>query len=73
MSITALNQGWSGLQVTQNHLGRDALAIANGGADAVGTVSPMIDLKIHETQALASINVIKAADSVIGTLIDVMA
>ncbi len=71
MSISALRQGVGGLQTGLNYMNRDAITIANVRTEADDLVSPLIDLHRHKNEALAATKVIKAADSALGTLLDI--
>jgi flagellar basal body rod protein FlgG len=76
-SGTAVNQGLIGMQKSQTEMVRSAQQIASAGttsaSDNNDVVAPLVNLKV-ETQVFdSSAKVVKAADEMIGTLLDVKA
>lgn len=74
MSINSVfSSGLQGVQAGMNRVNQAGGRIAIGPVDAGELAQPMVDLKIGEHQVGMSANVIKAADEMIGTLIDIKA
>ena len=77
MSIgSVLNTGIQGVQAGVRGMEQSAQEIvkAGSGANATGDfIEPIMDLKLYENSVEASTKVVKAADEMIGTLLDTMA
>lgn len=70
-----LSTGVQGVQAGMQRANRAAGEIARAGTSAEGgdLATPIVDLKLSELQVKASAAVIKTADEVVGTLIDIKA
>jgi hypothetical protein len=70
-----LSTGVQGVQAGMQRANRAAGEIARAGTSEEGgdLATPIIDLKLSELQVKASAAVIKTADEVVGTLIDIKA
>lgn len=75
MSIsTVMSLGMQGIQAGSNRSGMAAGRIAaNGSIDDGSLASSMVDLRSAEIQVKASANVVKVADQMLGTMIDIRA
>lgn len=75
MSISsALLNGLQGIQAGFNRADRASGQIASFGVDDNGRLAQnMVDLKQSEFQVKASADVVKSADSILGTLLDIKA
>lgn len=77
MSISALQTGISGVQTGLNNMRRNAAEIASAGTANGTTPSDLtrslINLQVDQRQVEASVKVIKAADAMLGTLLDELA
>jgi hypothetical protein len=71
MSISALNSGFTGIHRSFNQMRQDASRIANAHNDSDDLTDPLLKLHGDKTQALASIKVIAAADTMIGSVLDI--
>jgi flagellar basal body rod protein FlgG len=76
-SGTAVNQGLIGMQKSQTEMVRSAQQIASAGttsaSDNNDVVAPLVNLKVQTQVFDSSAKVVKAADEMIGTLLDVKA
>ncbi len=73
MSNSLLSIGNQGIQAGFARANEAASAIARGG-DANGDMAPpIVDLKTSEIQVKASAAVVRSADDMLGTLIDIEA
>lgn len=72
---SVLSTGVQGVQAGMQRANRAASEIARAGTAEQGgdLVTPIVDLKLSELQVKASAAVIKSADEVVGTLIDIKA
>ncbi len=77
MSISALQTGINGVQNGLNSMRRDAAGIASattsGGAMSADITRSLVNLRVDQRQVEASVKVIKAADEMLGTLLDELA
>lgn len=76
MSVNSvLSTGIQGVQTGMNRASQAAGDIARFGTTEQNgdLVTPIVDLKVSEQQVKASAAVIKAADDMLGTLIDIKA
>jgi hypothetical protein len=73
MSNSILSIGNQGIQAGFNRANEAASAIARGGDESGDLTAPLVDLKASELQVKASAAVVKSADDMIGTLIDIKA
>ncbi len=75
VSGSLLQQGTAGLQRSQSGMlnASERIASANLSTPTQDLVEPLIDLKVEELTFTASAKVIKTADDMIGTLLDVTA
>jgi flagellar hook protein FlgE len=73
----SLSTGLNGIRAGLEGLQRTASQIASKDAMQAGSTSDlaksMIDLKVHTNQVDASAQVVKAADRMLGTLLDIKA
>ncbi|MFQ5487588.1 MAG: flagellar biosynthesis protein FlgE [Gammaproteobacteria bacterium] len=76
-TIPTLNIGLLGMQRAMNdaqrNAGKIAAAVRNETQRPVELATPMVGLMLDRQQAQASAQVIKTADEMIGTIIDIMA
>jgi flagellar hook protein FlgE len=77
-SGAAVNQGLIGMQKSQTEMVRSAQQIAAAGASAASgkmqdIVEPLVNLKVQAQVFDSSARVVKSADDMIGTLLDVKA
>ena len=72
MLSTAIDQAAAGISAANDRLGRAAGRIARSGADAVDA-NTMVDLALAPREAEANAAVVRTADEMIGTLLDVLA
>lgn len=73
-SIPAMNSGITGIQQGYSNLKQDAQQIAsNQGTVNQNTEKALVGLIQDRNQVAASVEVVKAADETIGSLLDVMA
>lgn len=77
MSISALQTGISGVQTGLNNMRRNAAEIASAstanGTTPSDLTRSLINLQVDQRQVEASVKVIKAADAMLGTLLDELA
>lgn len=73
MINSVLSAGMQGLQAGVNRANQAGGRIAQSSASSDDLAPPIVDLKISELQVKASANVIKAADQMLGALIDIKA
>ena len=68
--LAGIRTGLDGMQKTAGQIAsKDAMQADNPGQMAAS----LVDLKVHQHQVGASVQVIKAVDEMIGTLLDVKA
>jgi len=72
MSISALQTGSAGINNGFDGLRRTATVIARPG-DTTDTTRALVDLRTDQHQVEASAKVVKAADEMLGSLLDVRA
>ena len=77
-SGAAVNQGLIGMQKSQTEMVRSAQQIASAGTTSASgntndIVTPLVNLKVQSQVFDSSAKVVKAADEMIGTLLDVKA
>jgi hypothetical protein len=73
MSNSILSIGNQGIQSGLSRANQAASAIARGGDENGDLTTSMVDLKTSEIQVKASAAVVKSADDMIGTVIDIKA
>jgi len=79
MTVNAILQsGFQGIQRATEGAEKAATEIARPGsvegpAASSGVVEPIVDLKLYERSIEASAQVVKTADEVLGSLLDIMA
>lgn len=74
MHIPALPTGIAGINNGLDGLRRHATAIARAAdGDATDTPRALVDLRADQRQVEASVKVVKAADEMLGSLLDVRA
>jgi hypothetical protein len=73
MSNSILSVGTQGMQAGFARAAEAASSIARGGDDQGDLTTSLVDLKASEVQVKASAAVVKSADDMIGTLIDIKA
>jgi len=77
MSVNSiLNSGLQGIQNGTAGVAKAAEAIVRSGAVDVpkdSVVQPIVDLKLYERSVQASVQVVKTADQVLGSLLDTFA
>lgn len=73
MSSSVLSVGTQGMQAGFARASEAASNIARGGDDLGDLTTSLVDLKAGEVQVKASAAVVRSADDMIGTLIDIKA
>ncbi len=70
--LMGLQRGYQTVSVAANEIAQQTTVngVEGGGADLA---RPMVNLGVGERTAEAAVNVIRTADDMVGTLIDVMA
>lgn len=67
----AVGLGLAGMMKGMNRVDAASAAIAGNNLDTANLAKSMVDQKIGELEVKASANVVKAADKMIGTIIDI--
>ena len=71
--ISSINSALNGIHAGTERVQRAAAQIAGAGSAAGDLATPLVELKVGEFQVKASVQVIKAADQMLGSLIDITA
>lgn len=73
-SISTMNSGINGIQQGFSNLRQNAHEIASANGNQTQNIEkPLTNLSQDRNQVAASVEVVKAADEMIGSLLDVMA
>ena len=76
MTISAVNSGIQSFLQAQQRLSTSAEQIASASVSENGTqslIEPIVDLRVAEQQALASVRIIEAEQNTLGALLDITA
>ncbi len=70
MNIPALQTGIAGINTGLDGMRRNATEIASGKTSPADTARALVDLHANQHQAEASVKVVRAADEMLGSLLD---
>ncbi|VAX03980.1 hypothetical protein MNBD_GAMMA20-1107 [hydrothermal vent metagenome] len=70
MNIPALQTGIAGINTALDGMRRNATEIASNTTNPADTARALVDLRTHQHQVEASAKVVKAADEMLGSLLD---